>query len=89
MSLKSDSFSVFFLLSALLALWVTHSRVKLNVKHIFFLESKNMCECERERQQSEHSRAEQSEHSRAERAARATTPENTVLVYDDSFIIFN
>ena len=43
MSLKSDSFSVFFLVSALLAIWVTHSSVKLNVKHIFFLESKNMC----------------------------------------------
>ena len=43
MSRKCDRFSVCFLLSALLALWVTHSSVKLNVKHIFFSENKNMC----------------------------------------------
>ena len=43
MSLKSDSFSVFFLLSGQLALRVTHSSVKLNVKDIFFLENKNIC----------------------------------------------
>ena len=43
MSLKSDSFSVFFLLSRQLAKWVTHSSVKLNVKDIFFLENKNTC----------------------------------------------
>ena len=46
-SLKSDRFSVYFIVSALLAIWVTHSSVKLNVKHIFFSENKNTC-CQRQ-----------------------------------------
>ena len=43
MSLKSDRFSVYRLSSALLTLWVTHLRGKLNVTHIIYLESKKIC----------------------------------------------
>ena len=42
MPLKRDRFSDFCLPSPLLTLWVTHSSVKLNVKHIFLLENKNI-----------------------------------------------